>query len=310
MKGLLEIDSDVAAALDRGQPVVALESAMVSHGLPHPANIETARRLHAVVREAGAVPATIGIAGGRLRVGLGDRELERFAGDEGVVKVSLCDLASVIASGGDGATTVAATLVGAALAGIRVFATGGIGGVHRGGETTLDVSADLFELARQPVAVVSAGAKSILDLPRTLEVLESLGVPVVGYGSDTLPAFYSRDSGIALSARVDSPAAAARLMHAQWSLGLRSGLLFANPPPEATALGTAEVERLVARAMARAEAAGIKGKDLTPFLLASMAAESGGATLAANIGLIEHNARLAAQIAVAYADIEGGQEPA
>lgn len=303
MNEFLDIDPEVAAALNDGQPVVALESALIAHGLPRPTNLDTARRLNTIVREAGAVPATIGVAGGRLRVGLGDAEIERFARGANVVKVSRRDLAAVIAAGGDGATTVAATMIAAALAGIRIFATGGIGGVHRGGETSLDVSADLAELARQPVAVVSAGAKSILDLPRTLEVLESYGVPVVGFGTDTFPAFYSRDSGIDLESRVESPAEAARLMHTHWSLGLQGGLLFANPPPEATALSSGQVDELVDRALANAKADGITGKRLTPFLLERMAEQSSGATLIANVGLVERNARVAAEIAVAYAGI-------
>jgi pseudouridine-5'-phosphate glycosidase len=277
--------------------VVALESTLIAHGLPYPRNLETAKRAAARVRAAGAVPATVGVAGGRLTVGLDGMEIERFARSKTVAKVSRRDLAAVTVAGGDGATTVAATMVAAHLAGIGIMATGGIGGVHRGGEASLDVSADLAELARTPVAVVCAGAKAILDLPRTLEVLETQGVPVVGYATSELPAFYCRSSGIPLEARVDTPQAAARLLRAQRTLAPGSGLLIVNPPPEETALAPEEVEAWIAQSIAAAEAAGIGGKRLTPFLLERIAELSGGRSLEANLALIEANAELAGRIA-------------
>lgn len=297
----LEVEAAVAEALAEGRAVVALETTLIAHGLPPPLNLETALEAEAAVRKAGAVPASIGILDGKVRVGLSGAQLERFAGQSGIVKVSSRDIAAVAARGGDGATTVAATLVVAAKAGIAVFATGGIGGVHRGGESSLDVSADLYELARRPVAVVAAGAKAILDLPRTLELLESLGVPVVGYGTDELPAFYARASGLRLEARVDSPQAAAKLMRSHWNLGMPSGLLLANPPPAETALEAKEAEALIAGALEAAAAAGIAGKDTTPYLLQRVAESSSGRTLAANRALIVHNARVAGAIASAYA---------
>lgn len=303
MDSLLEILPEVAEALDAQRPVVALESTLIAHGLPYPTNLQTAKRVERAVRESGAVPATIAITDGKLRIGLQAGEIERLARDRGVAKVSRRDMAAVIASGRDGATTVAATMIAAARAGIRVFATGGIGGVHRGGETSFDVSADLIELARRPVAVVSAGAKAILDLPRTLELLETLGVPVIGYGTGVFPAFYSRDSGLELEARIGRPEEAARLMQTHWVLGLEGGLLFANPPPEKSALDPALVETWLAKVLARAEAEGISGKALTPFLLAGLARESGGATMAANVALLEHNAAVAGRIATAYANL-------
>jgi pseudouridine-5'-phosphate glycosidase len=301
MNGYLDIHAEVARALDAGRPVVALESSLISHGLPRPQNLETARRLEAVARAEGAVPATVALRGGKIRIGLSDAELEDLATAGDVVKVSRRDLAPVLARKGLGATTAAATLTAAALAGIRVFATGGIGGVHRGGETSLDVSADLGELARSPVAVVSAGAKSILDLERTLEVLETWGVPVVGYGTDDFPAFFDRNSGLALEARVDSPEAAADMMRAHWGLGLTGGLLFANPIPEGAAIEPEALEAWMTAALAEAAATGVSGKAVTPFLLERLNEHSGGRTLAANMALLEHNARIGARIAAAYA---------
>ncbi|MFQ6016743.1 MAG: pseudouridine-5'-phosphate glycosidase [Kiloniellaceae bacterium] len=301
MNRYLEIREEVADALASGHPVVALESSLIAHGLPHPENLETARRLEAILREAGAVPATIGLLEGRIRIGLSPAEIERFATADDVAKVSRRDLAVVLARKGAGATTVAATMAAAALAGIRLFVTGGIGGVHRGGETSLDVSADLRELARSPVAVVCAGAKSILDLPRTLEVLETWGVPVVGYGTGDFPAFFSRSAGLPLEARVDTPEAAAELMQIQWGLGLGGGLVFANPIPEAAALEKAVLEGWIERALAEAGTERITGQDVTPVLLARLSRLSDGRTLAANLALVEHNARVGAAIACAYA---------
>ena len=302
MEGHLDIRAEVAAALAAGKPVVALETTLIAHGLPHPQNIETALALAAIVRREGALPAFIGLLEGRIRVGLSAEELARFAhGDEDVRKVSRRDLAWCLATGQAGATTVAGTMVCAALAGIRVFATGGIGGVHPGWQQTLDVSADLEELGRTPVAVVCAGAKSILDLENTLEYLETRGVPVIGYGTDDFPAFYCRESGLELMFRVDSPEEAARLMAAQWSLGLQGGLVLANPIPAEAALDRAEMTAWVERATEDAARSGVGGKDLTPYLLGRIASLSGGRSMAANIALLHHNAALAARVAEAYA---------
>ena len=254
MKEALEIREEARAALANGRPVVALESTVIAHGLPRPQNIETALAMETTVRESGAVPVTIGILGGEIIVGLTREEIVRLAETSGVVKVSRADLAAVVAGKRTGATTVAATMLVAAIAGIRTFATGGIGGVHRGGESSMDVSADLTELARTQVAVVCAGAKAILDLPRTLEVLETLGVPVVGFGTQEFPAFYCRQSGLALLHSVATPEDAAQIMSAQW--GMRSaqtgGVLFVNPPPEESALPKEEMEKLIEKAIAEA----------------------------------------------------------
>lgn len=299
---LLDRHPEVAAALDAGRPVVALESTLIAHGMPWPHNLETARRLEAEVRRHGAVPATIAVRGGRLKAGLADDELQALAqAGPALPKLSRRDLAAQVARGGSGATTVAATMIVAALAGIRVFATGGIGGVHRGAERSFDVSADLLELAQTPVAVVCAGAKSILDLGLTLEVLETHGVPVVGYGTDTLPAFYVRDSGHRLELRVDSPDAAARLLQAQWSLGLKGGVVLANPIPTEHAMPRGRIDAAIDQALAEAEAQGVRGKASTPFLLARVAALTGGDSLQANIALVLNNAALAAQVAAALA---------
>ncbi len=311
MDALLSLREDVAAALAGGGPVVALESTVIAHGLPRPHNLETALRMEAAIRSEGAVPATIAVLGGRFVVGLSLQEIALLAEAESVAKVSRADLAAVLASGRLGATTVAGTLVIAARAGIRLFATGGIGGVHRGAERSFDVSADLTELGRTPVAVVCAGAKAILDLPRTLEVLESLGVPVVGYRTHEFPAFFSRESGLPLLYRVETPDAAARMMALQWELGQRgggtTGMVIANPPPEESALPRAEVESHIGAALASADAAGIRGKGVTPYLLQEAARRSGGQTLQANMALLVANARLAAQIAVAYSARNSGR---
>ena len=299
---LLDLSPEVADALHAGRPLVALESTIIAHGMPWPHNLDTGRRLEAEVRRHGAVPATVAVLGGRLKAGLVDAQLEQLASrGPQVKKLSRRDLAATVASGGDGATTVAATLIVAALAGIRVFATGGIGGVHRGAERSFDISADLLELAQTPVAVVCAGAKSILDLGLTLEVLETHGVPVVGYGTDTLPAFYVRDSGHRLELRADSPDAVASLMHAQWTLGLKGGLVVAHPIPPEHALPRERVDAAIEQALAEAAAAGVEGKASTPWLLARVAELTGGESLRANIALVLANAALAAHIAAAYA---------
>jgi pseudouridylate synthase len=262
--------------------------------------------MEAAVREEGAIPATIAILDGRLVAGLSSDQLAAFAATDGIAKVSRADLAAVLAARVTGATTVAATMLIAARAGIRVFATGGIGGVHRGAELSFDISADLPEIARTPVAVVCTGAKSILDLPRTLEVLETLGVPIAGYRTKKFPAFYVEDSGLPLQSRVDTPSEAARLMQLHWQLGLTSGIVFCNPPPSASALRKQEVDAWIAQALQAAAVAGIRGKAVTPYLLDYLANASGGKTLETNIALLVNNARVAAQIAKAYSSMHSG----
>ncbi|WP_193369724.1 pseudouridine-5'-phosphate glycosidase [Pelagibius marinus] len=301
MKPFVEILPEVQEALAAGRPVVALESTIITHGMPAPRNLKTARAVAREVRAGGAVPATIAILDGRIRIGLEPDELERLAGERDVAKVSRADLPAVLAAGGVGSTTVAATMICAALAGIRVFATGGIGGVHRGAELSFDVSADLQELARTPVAVVCAGAKAILDLPKTLEVLETLGVPVIGHGCDELPAFYSRASGLAVPLRRDSAAEIATVMRTKWDLNLGGGLVVANPIPAEAEIPAAEIAGHIDTALAEAAAQSIQGKEVTPFLLARLEELSGGASLDANVALVLNNARLAAEIAAAYA---------
>lgn len=290
---------EVAEALASGRPVVALESTIVTHGMPWPVNFTTARAVEAVVREHGAVPATIAVLGGKIRVGLADDELEALARDPDARKLSRRDLGVALAQGWRGGTTVAATMICAARAGVRVFATGGIGGVHRGGELTMDVSADLTELARTPVAVVSAGCKAILDIPRTLEVLETFGVPVVGFGCDEIPAFYTRGSGCPAPLRLDTPAQVAALLDAHWGLGLRTGVLVTNPIPQAHAMDAVAIDDAITAALARAESQGVAGPAITPFLLAQVAELTGEQSLRSNVALVEDNARVAAAIAVA-----------
>lgn len=291
---------EVATALAEGRAVVALESTIISHGMPYPQNLEVGRRLEREVRASGAVPATIAVIDGAIRIGLDDAQLERLA-TEPAVKISRRDLPIALAQGRLAATTVASTMIGAALAGIRVFGTGGIGGVHRGVEATMDISADLHELARTEVIVVSAGAKSILDLPRTLEVLETLGVPVLGYGTDDFPAFFTRSSGLPVDARVDTPEEVAAIARAKWALGLGGGLLVANPIADAFALPAHEVAAHIDAALDAAAAQHVSGKDVTPFLLQFLVQATGGRTLAANVELAPANASLAGRIAVALA---------
>ena len=298
---LLDLHPEVAAALADGRPVVALESTIISHGMPWPRNVETAQAVEAAVRAHGALPATIAVLDGRLKAGLDAAQIEALGRPgAGVVKASRRDLAALLVQRRPGATTVAATMQIAALAGIRVFATGGIGGVHRGAERSFDISADLQELARTPVAVVCAGAKSILDLGLTLEYLETHGVPVLGHGTDTLPAFWCRDSGFRVDHRLDTPEEIAALLRAQWALG-NGGVVVANPIPAEHALPRERVDAAIAQALAEAEDRHIRGKDSTPFLLQRVAALTGGDSLAANIALVLDNARLAARIAVAGA---------
>ena len=294
------IDPEVARALAIRAPVVALESTLICHGLPRPRNLELGRAVESAVREAGAVPATIAILDGAVRVGLDPPTLERLATADGVVKCSPRDLALVLARGALGATTVAGTIRIAAAAGIRVMATGGIGGVHRGGESSLDISADLGELARTGVAVVCSGAKIILDLPRTLEMLETLAVPVVGYRCDRFPAFYASDSELPVPS-VPGLAELAALVRTQAELGWPAGIVVANPPPAELALTRADLESWIAVATAEATARGVGGKDATPFLLAALARLSGGRTVPLNEALVLSNARLAGQLAVSLA---------
>ncbi len=278
---------------------MALESTVIAHGLPRPRNLETALAMEAAVREEGATPATIGIVAGHIVVGMSRAEIELLANSDDVAKVSLRDFAPVLVSGRLGATTVAGTLAVAAEAGISVMATGGIGGVHPGAEQTFDISADIVELARAPVAVVCSGAKAILDLPRTLELLETAGVPVVGYRTSEFPAFYSRTSGLVLEHRVDDPDAAAWIMRAQRELGFQQAVVFCNPAPQAVALAESEMRGLVEQALQLAAAAGISGKAVTPYLLDHLARMSQGRTLEANVALLVENARVAARIAAA-----------
>jgi pseudouridylate synthase len=295
------LTDEVASALAAGRAVVALESTIVTHGMPFPRNLETALGVEEVVREHGAVPATIAVVDGRPRVGLEPDELEKLAAGEGVTKASRRDLAALVASRRSAGTTVAATMFLAHVAGIPIFATGGIGGVHRGAETTFDISADLDELARTPVAVVSAGAKSILDLPRTLEVLETRGVPVIGVGTSEFPAFFSRSSGLPVDHRVETPQELAAVVAAHLALGLPSGILVANPVPEADALDGDEIDTAIDEAVRDAERAGIARRELTPYLLGRIVELTGGRSLTANVALIRNNAQLAARTAVALA---------
>jgi pseudouridine-5'-phosphate glycosidase len=296
---------EVAAALAEGRPVVALESTIVTHGLPFPENLETARAVEAAVRDRHAVPATIAVLDGKIRVGLDDASLERLARARDVMKLSRADLAFAVAMRRTGSTTVAATMIAARLAGIEVFATGGIGGVHRGAETSFDISADLDELARTPVIVVSAGAKAILDLGKTLEVLETRGVPVVGWRTDDFPAFWSRASGLPVPLRLDEAADLARFWRTRRDLGIDGGLLLANPVPAEAEIPRAEMEAVIARAVAEIEAAGVRAKDVTPRLLARIVELTDGRSLATNRALILADARLAAEISVALTAFRG-----
>ncbi|MBB5235884.1 pseudouridine-5'-phosphate glycosidase [Deinococcus budaensis] len=298
---VMDLHSEVAAALAAGRPVVALESTIISHGMPYPQNVEMARDVEAVVREHGATPATIAVLGGRLKVGLTPAELELLATDPGVQKISTRDLPVTVALGGHGATTVASTMRIAALAGIRVFATGGTGGVHRGAGESMDISADLTELARTDVCVVSAGVKSILDIGLTLEVLETQGVPAITLGSEEFPAFYSRRSGFASPLTVQTEAEAARVLHAKWSLGLSGGVLLANPVPEEAEIPAAEITPHIERALADMAALGLTGKATTPYLLGRIVEITGGRSLTTNIALVRHNAAVAARLAAEYA---------
>lgn len=298
----LNFSAEVAAARAAGDPVVALESTIITHGMPFPQNLETARAVEQEIRRAGAVPATIAVMGGAIRVGLDDDDLERLARAKDVAKLSRADLAVALARGATGATTVAATMICAARAGIHVFATGGIGGAHKGAEDSFDISADLQELAQTPVTVVAAGAKAILDLPKTLEILETLGVPVIAYQQSAFPAFWSRDSGLAAPLQMDDPAMIAKSHRMRQALGLPGGQLVANPIPEKDEIAASVLAPLIAQAQSEATQQGVTGKSVTPFLLQRLFELTEGRTLVANIALVLNNARLAARIARAMAD--------
>ena len=304
MNKYLDINPEVAQAVAQGKPVVALESTIISHGMPYPQNVETALRVEQIIRDNGAVPATIAILGGRLKAGLTKEEIE-YLGKKGqdVIKASRRDLAALVAKGEDGATTVTTTMMIAHMAGIPIFATGGIGGVHRGAETTMDVSADLEELAQTGVTVVCAGAKAILDLKLTLEYLETHGVPVLGYQTEELPAFYTRTSGLQVDYRVDTPEELAKIMKVQRDLGLKSGILVTNPIPQEYSMDADRINAVIDQAIQEANEKGIHGKETTPFLLAKVKEITGGDSLDANIQLVFNNARLAARTAVAYCSL-------
>ena len=298
----LDVNPEVAAAIAEGKPVVALESTIISHGMPYPQNVETALNVERIIRENGAVPATIAIIGGRLKAGLSAEEIEYF-GKKGlaITKASRRDLPVLCARGEDGATTVTTTMIIAHMAGIKIFATGGIGGVHRGAETTMDISADLEELGQTPVMVVCAGAKSILDLGLTLEYLETKGVPVIGFGTKELPAFYTRQSGFQVDYRIDTVQELAAAFKAQNDLGMKGGMLVTNPIPEEYAMPLETINAAIDQAIAECEEKGIHGKETTPFLLARVAELTGGNSLASNIQLVYNNAKIAAQTAAVYA---------
>ena len=304
MNKYLDINPEVAKALAEGKPVVALESTIISHGMPYPQNVQTALAVEQIIRDNGAVPATIAVIGGRLKAGLSAEEIEYF-GKKGqdIAKASRRDLAVLCARGEDGATTVTTTMIIAHMAGIKIFATGGIGGVHRGAETTMDISADLEELGQTPVMVVCAGAKSILDLGLTLEYLETKGVPVVGYGTEELPAFYTRSSGFKVDYRMDAPADLAAAFKTQNDLGFKGGMLVANPIPEEYAMPLETINAAIDQAIAESVEQGIHGKETTPFLLARVAELTGGNSLESNIQLVFNNARLAAKTAAIYATL-------
>ena len=305
MNQYLDISPEVKAALDAGKPVVALESTIISHGMPYPKNVETALLVEQTIRDNGAVPATIAVIGGRLKAGLSQEEIEYLGKTgRGVAKASRRDLPALVARKADGATTVTTTMIIAHMAGIKIFATGGIGGVHRGAETTMDISADLEELAQTPVMVVCAGAKSILDLGLTLEYLETKGVPVIGYGTEELPAFYTRKSGFGVDYRVDTPEELAAMFRAQRELDYRGGMLVTNPIPQQYAMDQETIDRAIEEALAEAKAQGIHGKETTPFLLAKVVELTGGESLESNIQLVLNNARVAARTAVCLAQMK------
>lgn len=298
LNNYLQIKPEIKEALGEGKPVVALESTIISHGMPYPENIKTARNVEKIVRENGAVPATIAILDGMLTVGLNEDELELLGNSKDVVKTSRRDLPFIVAKKLNGATTVAATMIISEMAGIKVFATGGIGGVHRHAQETFDISADLQELANTNVAVVCAGAKSILDIGLTLEYLETQGVPVIGFGTDEIPAFYTRKSGYKVDYRIDSEIELAKVMKAKWDMGLKGGLVIGNPIPKEYEMNYEEINQAIDLALIEAEKKGIKGKETTPFLLSKVKEKTKGKSLESNIQLVYNNARLAAKLAV------------
>lgn len=300
MEKYIEILPEIKRALDHNQPVVALESTIISHGMPYPQNIETAKRVEDIVRENGAVPATIGILGGKMKVGLTTEELEYMGKGEDILKVSRRDMPFVLSRKLNGATTVASTMIIAALAGIKVFVTGGIGGVHRDAQETFDISADLMELAHTDVAVVCAGAKSILDIGLTLEYLETHGVPVIGYQTDDFPAFFTRKSGYSVDYRVNTPEEIAQTMKAKWDLKLQGGMVIGNPIPSEHEMDPQLINQAITDALREASGQGIKGKQITPFLLSKIKGITAGKSLQSNIELVYNNAKVGAQIAAAY----------
>lgn len=300
MEKYLVYSQEVQDGMAKGLPIVALESTIISHGMPYPQNVQMAREVEQLVRDNGGVPATIAIVDGKIKIGLSDEELEMFGSSKGIAKVSRRDLADVVASKKLGATTVATTMIAAELAGIKFFVTGGLGGVHRGWETTLDISADMDELAQTSVTVICAGAKSILDLPATMEYLETKGVPVIGYTTQNLPAFFTRDSGLPLALSSDSLEHIAAMIKTKWELGLKGGIVVANPIPEEDALKPEYIDGIIADAVKEAEEQGVVGKDITPFLLGKIVEKTEGKSLEANIKLVKNNAKIGTQLAVKY----------
>ncbi|MBV5105399.1 pseudouridine-5'-phosphate glycosidase [Mammaliicoccus sciuri] len=304
MENYIQFSVEVEKAKEEGKAIVALESTIISHGMPYPQNVEMAQKVEQIVRDNGGVPATIAIIDGKIKIGLSEDELELLASAENVSKVSRRDIAEILATKKIGATTVASTMICAQLADIKFFVTGGIGGVHKGAEHTMDISADLDELSKTKVAVICAGAKSILDLDKTLEYLETKGVPVVGYQTDELPAFFTRESGLKLNTRIDEVSTIAKLAEVQWDLGLETGIVVANPVPEEDQLEPSFINGIIDKAVAKAEEEGIHGKDSTPFLLGEIVKQSEGKSLETNIKLVEHNARIGTQIAVEYTNLQ------
>jgi pseudouridylate synthase len=303
MNSYVEYSEEVKEAKRKGMAIVALESTIISHGMPYPQNVKTAREVEDIIRSKGAVPATIAILNGKIKIGLSQEELEYLGQAIDVIKASRRDIPYILAAGKDGATTVAATMICAELAHIPVFVTGGIGGVHRNAEVTMDISADLEELAVSNVAVVCAGAKSILDIGLTLEYLETKGVPVLGYKTDSLPAFYTRTSPYSVNYKVDTAEETAGILKAKWELGLKGGVVVANPIPEADAMDEQEMDHIIETALKEADAEGVKGKEATPFLLGKVKELTDGRSLTANIALVKHNAHIGAEIAVRYAEL-------
>lgn len=303
MESYIQFSEEVEQAKKEGKAIIALESTIISHGMPYPQNVDMAKKVEQIVRDNGGVPATIAIIDGTIKVGLNDEELELLASADDVAKVSRRDIAEILATKRIGATTVASTMICAQLADIQFFVTGGIGGVHKGAEQTIDISADLDELSKTKVAVVCAGAKSILDLDKTLEYLETKGVPVVGYQTDELPAFFTRESGLKLNMRIDDVKTIAKLAEVQWDLGLDSGIVIANPVPEEDQLEPSFINGIIDNAVKKAEEQGIHGKDSTPFLLGEIVKQSEGKSLETNIKLVYHNAKIGTQIAVEYANL-------